>query len=72
MPKDGRETQWRTLCESDQPELQPLPDKMDDHYNDVQRLLVVRAVRGDRLMQAAALFITSVLGRSKLLIAYWW
>ena len=63
MPRDGRETQWRTLCESDQPELQPLPDKMDDHFNPVQRYLIVRAVRGDRMMQAATIFISSVLGK---------
>ena len=63
MPRDGRETQWRTLCESDQPELQPLPDKMDDHFNPVQRYLIVRAVRGDRMMQTATIFISSVLGK---------
>ena len=63
MPRDGRETQWRTLCESDQPELQPLPDKMDDHFNPVQRFLIVRAVRADRLMQASTVFIASVLGK---------
>ena len=63
MPKDGRETQWRMLCESEQPELQVLPDKMDDQYTPLQRLLVIRAVRSDRLIQAAALFINSVLGK---------
>ena len=63
MPKDGRETQWRTLCESDQPEVQPLPDKMDDQYTDLQRLLVIRAVRSDRIMQASTLFINATLGK---------
>lgn len=63
MPKDGRETQWRTLCESDQPELQPLPDKMDEHYNALQRLLVIRAVRSDRLIQLTTLYVQSVLGK---------
>ena len=63
MPKDGRETQWRTLCESDSPETAVLPDKMDDHYTSLQRLLVIRAVRSDRLMHLATLFITTVLGK---------
>lgn len=63
MPKDGRETQWRNLCESDTPELQPLPDKMDDVYKPMQRLCVVRAVRSDRLIHAAVVFINSVLGK---------
>lgn len=63
MPKDGRETQWRNLCESDTPELQPLPDKMDDVYKPMQRLCVVRAIRSDRLIHAAHMFINSVLGK---------
>ena len=63
MPKDGRETQWRNLCESDTPELQPLPDKMDEVYKPLQRLCVVRAVRSDRLIHAAVVFINSVLGK---------
>ncbi len=63
MPKDGRETQWRQLCEHDNAELQPLPDKMDDQYTDLQRLLVIRAVRSDRIMQASTLFINATLGK---------
>jgi len=63
MPKDGRETQWRALCESDQPECQPLPDKMDDHYTHMQRMCVIRAVRSDRLMNISTLFIQNVLGK---------
>ncbi|KAL5010133.1 hypothetical protein ScPMuIL_012438 [Solemya velum] len=66
MPRDGRETQWRNLCETDQPEHVPLPDKMDDHYKPIQRLCVVRAVRPDRIMQASSLFINAVLGKK-----YW-
>lgn len=63
MPKDGRETQWRTLCEHEQAELQALPDKMDDHFTGLQRMLVVRAVRSDRLMQMSHLYVNSVLGK---------
>ena len=63
MPKDGRETQWRNLCESDTPETVPLPDKMDDVYKPMQRLCVVRAVRSDRLMHASTVFINSVLAK---------
>ena len=63
MPRDGRETQWRNLCEHDSPENQPMPDKMDDHFNPLQRMLVVRAVRSDRLMQLSTIFVSSVLGR---------
>lgn len=63
MPKDGRESQWRTLCESDAPENAQLPDRMDEHYNPMQRLLVIRAVRSDRLMQLSAIFIAAVLGK---------
>ncbi|XP_064629693.1 uncharacterized protein LOC135488785 isoform X2 [Lineus longissimus] len=63
MPKDGRETQWRNLCESDAPEMTPLPDKADDIYTPMQRLCVIRAVRSDRLMQASTLFVNAVFGK---------
>jgi dynein heavy chain len=63
MPRDGRETQWRNLCESEQPETQPLPDRMDEQYTLLQRMLVVRAVRSDRLNQLSALFINQTLDK---------
>ncbi|XP_077863125.1 dynein axonemal heavy chain 5-like [Saccoglossus kowalevskii] len=63
MPKDGRETQWRTMGEHETPELSPLPERMDEIYSPIQRLLVMRAFRQDRLMQAATVFVTSVLGK---------
>ncbi|XP_059166583.1 dynein axonemal heavy chain 8-like [Physella acuta] len=63
MPKDGRETQWRNLCESEQPENVPLPDKMDDVLKAIQRLCIVRAVRNDRLLQASSYFVSCVLGK---------
>ena len=63
MPKDGRETQWRNLCESELPEFVPLPDKMDDVYKGMQRLCIVRAVRRDRLLQASANFVNNILGK---------
>ncbi|XP_053397319.1 dynein axonemal heavy chain 5-like isoform X6 [Mercenaria mercenaria] len=66
MPKDGRETQWRNLCETDSPETTPLPDKMDEVYKPMQRLCVVRAVRSDKIMQASTVFINVVLGKNSL------
>ncbi|KAK6987321.1 dynein heavy chain 5 axonemal, partial [Biomphalaria glabrata] len=63
MPKDGRETQWRNLCESDLPENVPLPDRMDDVLKAIHRLCIVRAVRNDRLLQASSNFVSTVLGK---------
>ncbi|XP_071801693.1 uncharacterized protein [Asterias amurensis] len=63
MPKDGRETQWRTLGEHDTPETAPLPEKMDEVYNPIQRFLVLRAFRPDRIMQAGTVFVNAVLGK---------
>ena len=45
MPRDGRELQWRLLCEGDCPEMASkfrLPDNADENYTPLQRLLVVR------------------------------
>ncbi|XP_075255403.1 dynein axonemal heavy chain 5-like isoform X4 [Convolutriloba macropyga] len=63
MPRDGRETQWRTLCENELPEKAALPDKLDDTFTPIQRLMVVRGVRGDRVLQAAEHFIQQVLSK---------
>ena len=63
MSKDGRETQWRSLCETEAPETAQLPDKLDDNYTPTQRLCVIRAVRGDRIIQAALLYVSNVLGK---------
>ncbi|XP_052708586.1 uncharacterized protein LOC128183562 isoform X10 [Crassostrea angulata] len=67
MPKDGREMEWRMLCDNveKEPENMPLPDKMDSKdFAPMKRLLVVRAVRSDRLMQASTVFIHRVLGKN--------
>ncbi|CAH1799095.1 unnamed protein product [Owenia fusiformis] len=63
MPRDGRETQWRNICEHDHPEHYPLPDKMDDSYTPLQRFMVIRSVRPDKLLQATTVFVSAVLGK---------
>jgi dynein heavy chain len=63
MARDGRETQWRSLCEAEMPENVNLPDKMDDILNPMQRFCIVRAVRGDRIIQIALSFVSTVLGK---------
>jgi dynein heavy chain len=63
MSRDGRETQWRALCESETPELMPMPDKLDDLLTPVQKLCITRAVRGDRVIQIALAFVANVLGK---------
>ena len=63
MSRDGRETQWRSLCETELPENITLPDKLDDSLTPTQRFCIIRAVRGDRILQIALAFVTSVLGK---------
>ena len=63
MSRDGRETQWRSLCESEFPENVSLPDKLDEVLSPIQRFCIVRAVRGDRILQIALSFVSSVLGK---------
>lgn len=64
MGRDGRETQWRTLCEQDVPENGILPDKLDDILSPIQRCCIIRAVRGDRVLQIALNFVSMVLGKA--------
>ncbi len=66
MPRDGRETLWRTLCESEQPELQPLPDRQErteDNITPMRRMCIIRAVRSDKMMQITSQFILQVMGK---------
>ncbi len=74
--------QWRTLCESDHPELVSPPERgggsggvgggvagagdaalVEQALTPLQRLLILRAVRPDRLLQGALLFTGAVLGK---------
>lgn len=64
MGRDGWETQWRSLCESETPESISLPEKLDDILNPIQRFCIVRAVRGDRILQISLAFVASVLGKN--------
>jgi dynein heavy chain len=63
MSKDGRETYWRSLCETEFPENAVLPDKLDDQLTPTQRLCVIRAVRGDRILQACLAYVSTILGK---------
>lgn len=64
MGRDGWETQWRSLCESETPETVSLPEKLDDVLSPIQRFCIVRAVRGDRILQISLAFVAIVLGRN--------
>nr|XP_014351636.1 PREDICTED: dynein heavy chain 8, axonemal-like [Latimeria chalumnae] len=65
MYKDGKEMTWKTFCESEQPENPTKarwPDGMAD-LSPLQCFLILRAVRSDRFLQAASVFIGSTLGK---------
>ena len=64
MARDGRETQWRGLCEAEIPENMSLPDKLDEVLHPIQRFCIIRAVRGDRVLQLGLSFVSCVLGKS--------
>jgi dynein heavy chain len=63
MGRDGRETQWRSLCETETPENAALPDKLDESLNPIQRFCIIRAVRGERILHLALAFVSCVLGK---------
>ncbi|XP_063775387.1 uncharacterized protein LOC134910927 [Pseudophryne corroboree] len=65
MYKDGKDLTWKTFCESDQPENSSKvkwPEGMDG-LNHLQRLLVLRAVRMDRILPSASNYISATLGK---------
>ncbi|XP_077343463.1 dynein axonemal heavy chain 5-like [Lithobates pipiens] len=65
MYKDGKDLTWKTFCESEQPENPSKvkwPDGMDG-LNALHRLLILRAVRMDRILPAASNYISAILGK---------
>ncbi|KAJ1151043.1 hypothetical protein NDU88_003830 [Pleurodeles waltl] len=66
MYRDGKDLTWKTFCESEQPENPAKgrwPEGMDE-LTPLQRLLVLRAVRADRILQSTSGFIAGTLGKS--------
>ena len=60
--KDGKDNSWKILYESECPENCNLPDKINKNFTHLQRFCVLRALRGDRIIQLITAFITTVLG----------
>ncbi|XP_068785621.1 dynein axonemal heavy chain 2, partial [Struthio camelus] len=57
LPRD-----WHRWYRSARPESAPLPGEWQDSCNQLQRMLVVRALRPDRLAACVAAFVVSTLG----------
>ncbi|TMW60768.1 hypothetical protein Poli38472_000810 [Pythium oligandrum] len=53
---------WKTWYQSSTPEIEPLPGDWDGKCNELQRMLLLRCVRPDRLSIQAARFTASNLG----------
>ncbi|CAH2249077.1 dynein gamma chain, flagellar outer arm-like [Pelobates cultripes] len=65
MYKDSKDLTWKTFCESDQPENPAKvkwPEGLDD-LNPLHRLMVLRAVRKDRILPSFSNYISGTLGK---------
>uniref|UniRef100_A0A8C5PRN0 Uncharacterized protein n=1 Tax=Leptobrachium leishanense TaxID=445787 RepID=A0A8C5PRN0_9ANUR len=65
MYKDSKDLSWKTFCESDQPE-NPSKGKWPEGLDELaplQRLMVLRAVRKDKLLTSFTNYINGTLGR---------
>ncbi|KAM4694307.1 uncharacterized protein O3C94_004765 [Discoglossus pictus] len=65
MYKDGKDLTWKTFCDSEQPENPSKvkwPEGMEE-LSPLHRFLVLRAVRGDRILLAAVNYISATLGK---------
>ncbi len=56
------DTQWRAWFDQEAPEAAVIPD-FDDKLDKFHRLLMIRALREDRMLLAAADFVTEILGK---------
>ena len=63
LPKDVEASakRWKEWCDAPQPEHEPLPGDFK-RLTGIEKLLVVRALRGDRTTLAVALWVKDVLG----------
>ena len=58
MSKDAQEAKWRPLCEGET-ENYPLPAPLEQ-LEPIQKFCIVRALRNDRLLQAASVYVANV------------
>ncbi|KAI8799348.1 dynein heavy chain and region D6 of dynein motor-domain-containing protein, partial [Cladochytrium replicatum] len=57
------EREWRGWFLSSDPEVQPLPGEWDNKLNDLQKMLIIRSLRSDRVLFCAQTFVVNNLGQ---------
>ncbi|CAG9464381.1 unnamed protein product [Pedinophyceae sp. YPF-701] len=60
---DGALPDWENWYRSNEPEAEELPGEWESRCNELQRMVLVRALRPDRLIFAATAFVANALGR---------
>lgn len=60
--------EWRVLFDSTSPHLEPLPSDWQARLGPFQRLLLLRALRQDKLTQAIGKYVADTMGRCALCI----
>eukprot|EP00118_Oscarella_pearsei_P013596 m.109954 g.109954 ORF g.109954 m.109954 type:complete len:5180 (+) comp37381_c0_seq5:135-15674(+) len=61
--REGRENQWKSLCESDQLMSLTLPENLDQKMTHLQRLLVLKTIRHKKSLSLLRAFAESILGK---------
>lgn len=54
--------EWRALFDSASPHLEPLPSEWQDRLGPFQRLLLLRALRQDKLTQTISKYVADTMG----------
>lgn len=54
---------WRALFDSSSPQTEPLPGDWQQRLGPFQRLLLLRALRQDKLTQAISRYVSDTMGR---------
>lgn len=60
---DSLSTEWECWFRQPEPEASDLPHEWEARLSELQRLLLIRSLRPDRVIFAASTFVASVLGR---------
>ncbi|KAI9197259.1 dynein heavy chain and region D6 of dynein motor-domain-containing protein [Polychytrium aggregatum] len=60
---EQNEREWRAWFMSSEPETQTLPGEWENKLNDLQRMLVIRSLRTDRVIFCAQNYVVNILGQ---------
>uniref|UniRef100_A0A8C3KS30 Dynein axonemal heavy chain 12 n=1 Tax=Calidris pygmaea TaxID=425635 RepID=A0A8C3KS30_9CHAR len=61
--KELRYSEWQKIYDSKEPQSFPLPDQFNNTLNELQKMIIIRCLRPDKIGPAVTTFVTDKLGK---------